>query len=129
MHVAFRVTALLLLCMGVVLVVLERWAFDALGTSLGGGGAVASHVAGAAIVSLAAVCWLERDRSGPAARRLALVVAVFLALKSAAVTVALLDGVLSPWGWSIVALDVALLAVHGSIVMGWLEKRRRKEAS
>ncbi len=129
MHVAFRVTALLLLCSGVVLAVFERSAFGRLGAPLSSGGAVAADIAGAAIVALAAFCWLERDRSGPAARRLALVLALFLALVSAAVTVAIWGGVLSPWAWSVVVLAVALFAVHGSIVVGRLEKRLRKEAS
>lgn len=126
MRAIFGVTALFLIVFGAGIILAEALVFGSFGVTLGPGGAMAANVAGAAIVALGVLCWLERGNAGPGARRLALVMVVFFFLKSIVTFAALLDGVFSAWGWSILAMDLPMFLIHALIVFGWLSERRRE---
>lgn len=124
MRAIFGVTAALLVLFGAGFVLAEALVFGSFGVVLDAGGALAANVAGSAVVALGVLCWLESGSSGPDARRLALVMVVFFSLKSVVTLAGLLDGVFSVWGWAILGLDVPMVLVHASIVLGWSPQGR-----
>src|SRR5688572_15412961 len=109
----FAVTAALMGFFGAGFVLAPGAVFGLYGVALDAAGVMLARVAGAAVLALAVLAWLSRDAAGSEpGRAAATALLCFFVVKTTVTVLAQLGGVFNALGWSIVALDAALLLAH-----------------
>ena len=117
-RLVLTITAAVLGAFGAGFVLMPGLVFGIYGVSLNASGLMLAHVAGAAIIGLAAFAWLSRNLAPDLVQRtLAPSLLLWFTIKAVVTLIAQLQGVFNTLGWSIVGLDVLFMAAFAYLTL------------